>query len=216
MKALTTGQWCPGIICDERNGSVGMGVHEKSIDQTVQLRERSKSSLAVQEQWSRLRSEGELILPRSAFDPKYFVEFLPFLVMAELDLTTKTMPIRLAGSAIRDLVGFELTGKNFLDFDSEPNKEPGWRHRVAYHDHPCGRYEVLDVRYSSRLCRECALTILPLLGSRGERLIFVYVERIESTMPHHDEGTATIAEPVKMAMHIDIGSGVPDFPALPL
>lgn len=136
--------------------------------------------------------------------------------MAELDLTTKTMPIRLAGSAIRDLVGFELTGKNFLDFDSEQNKEPGWRHRVAYHDHPCGRYEVLDVRYSSRLYRECALTILPLLGSKGERLIFVFVERIEPTMPHHDEGTATITEPVKTAMHIDIGAGVPDFQALPL
>lgn len=170
---------------------------------------RSETSLAFERQWSALRGEGELVPAHAAFDPVAFVDLLPVLVIAEIDLDSKTMPIILAGSAIRDFVGFELTGEDFLKYDSEVNEQQGWQHRRYYHDHPCGRYEELDVRFTGGLHMECALTILPLGGSKGRRLIAILVEPMESVLPPASSDPATIAEPAKVGVYIDVGAGVP-------
>lgn len=171
--------------------------------------QRSEKSLTFERQWSELRKEGELILSRSAFDPLDFLDFLPVLVIAEIDLASRTMPIRFAGSAIRDFVGFELTGKDFIEYDSNANAEVGWQHRQAYHDHPCGRYEVLDIKFQGGFHMECALTILPLTGTNEERLVVTLVEPIESKVSIINSETELIAEALKYGTYLDTGSGTP-------
>ena len=170
---------------------------------------QSEDSLAFTRQWAHLR-EGDALVPSyAAFDPLDFVDFLSMLVIAEIDYEAGTMPIKLAGNTIRDFVGFELTGQDFLQFDKTDNDEKSWRHRRAYHNHPCGRYERLDVRFDSGIFMECALTILPLLGKKEERLIVIFVEPIvpQSIAPNSE--TATIAEAAKFGVYLDIGAGIP-------
>jgi hypothetical protein len=176
----------------------------------MSLDQRSQKSHAFEKQWSELRKGDEPIPPQKAFDPIAFVDYLPVLVLAEIDLDEKTMPIRLAGNLIRDFVGFELTGKDFLEYDTNPDTELGWEHRRAYHDHPCGRYEVLDIKFGGGFYVECALTILPLIGEKKERIVAVFVEPFESKVSVIRNERAAIAETVKFGVYLDISAGVPD------
>ncbi len=130
--------------------------------------------------------------------------------MAEMDPISKTIPIRLAGTAIRNLIGYELTGRDFLDCDRATDEEIIWQNVRCYHDHPCGRYVELDANFKGGFQAECALTFLPLLGSKGERLLITYVETDDSPSSKHSHGNAIIPEPAKFACQIDIGGGVPD------
>lgn len=169
---------------------------------------RSETSLQFERQWATLRNGDELVPLYSAFDPLDFAEYLSLLVIAEIDLEKQTMPIRLAGNTIRDFVGFELTGKDFLDYDNSENSEISWRHRMSYHDCPCGRFELVDVRYGSGLYMECALTILPLAGNNHERMIVILAEPLAPQAFIPEKETATVAEAAKFGDYIDIGAGV--------
>lgn len=176
----------------------------------MSLDERSKASLAFERQWSELRQDGAVVPLQDAFDPIEFIDYLPVLVLAEIDLENMTMPIKLAGNAIRDFVGFELTGKDFLEYDSNDDADLGWVHRRCYHDHPCGRYELLDIKFGGGFFMESALTILPLIGTMGERSVAVFVEPFESKVSVVNEESAVIAESAKFGAYLDIGAGVPD------
>lgn len=175
----------------------------------MSIAQRSEKGLAFERQWSKLRNKGELIPPHSAFDLLEFLDFLPVLVIAEIDLASRTMPIRFAGNAIRDFVGIELTGKDFIEYDSNADPEVSWQHRQAYHDHPCGRYEVLDIKFQGGFHMECALTILPLTGTNDERLVVTLVEPIESKVSIISSEAELIAEALKYGAYLDIGSGIP-------
>lgn len=189
--------------------------HKTGWRRELQHTDRSEASLAFQEKWSSLRKQEELIPQRTAFDPVEFVEFLNNLAIVEMNPEARTVQILLAGNAIRDLVGLELTGKNFHDFVRKENIDPSWPHRIAYHDHPCGRHEVQDVYYRDGFHIECALTMLPLQGASGERFVVLLVESGGVSYTSRRDKTEIIATPVKAACHIDIGAGVPAFSSLP-
>lgn len=174
---------------------------------------RSANSLDFEKAWSDLRAEGELIPPRSALRPVDFKEYLPTMGIVEIDTERHTMPIRLAGTAIRDFVGFELTGQNFLDYDAEG--ERGWAWRLKYHEHPCGRYEELLVSFRQDLKIECALTILPLIGPENGRLVVVLFEPIAPEQSILNTDPAILTEIPTHAESIDIGAGVPDLSTIP-
>lgn len=171
--------------------------------------ERSNMSLAFQQQWEQLRANGELVPSRSAFSPTKLVQFLPMIALVEIDLVSRTMPVKLAGSGIRDFLGFELTGKDFLATHLDADVETAWDHRRAYHDHPCGRYEVLDIKFSGKVPTETCLTILPLRGSNGERLVALFAESGQSIISLDEPRPRTISSPAKFASYIDLGTGVP-------
>lgn len=110
---------------------------------------RSKDSQVVQKTWSDLRAGGDLIPVFSPIDHLAFADVIPFLAIADLDFDAKTMPVKLAGSAIREFIGFEITGQDFLKYDVSSDTEASWQHRRNYHDYPCGRYERMDIKFDS-------------------------------------------------------------------
>lgn len=173
------------------------------------IEQRNEASFAFEKQWAEMRKDGELVPPRASFDPLQFVDFLPTLVLVEIDLVSKKMPIKFAGSAVRDFVGFELTGRDFLEYDSNPDPELGWQHRVSYHDQPCGRFEVLDIKFNGQLYIECAMTVLPLAGTNSERLVIAFVEPLDTQTSLIANESKLITETVKFGIYLDIGAGVP-------
>lgn len=179
----------------------------------VSKEKRTKASLNFQIQWEKTRREGELVPPRSKFDPIDFPDILPSFILAEVDPVSQTMPIRLAGSAIRDFVGFELTGVNYLDYVEKTNETAEWLYRLALHDHPCGRFETVEISFTGDLSIACSLTTFPLVGSGGERLILTFAEPIESQLLPNRGQIANFTEHAVSIDFIDIGAGVPDFTA---
>ena len=96
----------------------------------MSIDDRSKASLAFQARWAELRAPGVLVPESNDIALTHFAEFLPLLIIVEVDLASGTMPIRLVGSLIRDIVGKEFTGKNFLEIVEDADSEGSWRSRL--------------------------------------------------------------------------------------
>lgn len=169
--------------------------------------ERSSDSQAFQRTWENLRAEGQIVPVRSTSDLIEFAKFLPQIVLAEADIENDTMPIRMAGSTIRDWLGLDLTGRDYLDLGEHSDDEHARRHRSNYHDIPCGRYEILDVSFASGLKMECLLTILPIWGHARERIFVVLAEVSVPSDLRPDDSVVKIADFVKYGATIDIGAG---------
>lgn len=170
---------------------------------------RSPASLDFGAKWAGLRAASDLVPLRNALSPAKFKSYLPATAIIEIDPVARTMPIRLAGTALRNLTGFEMTGHNFMDFDKNTQDEAGWALRLAYHDHPVGRYDEILINFDGGLKIDCALTALPIWGRNETRQIFVLVEPRETTAAHMEEQKALLTERPNMTHYIDIGAGIP-------
>ena len=63
------------------------------------------------------RCAGARHLPaRGDIDPSAFRNLLPFVCLIDIDLGVNDAIVRLAGTRIRDIYGFEITGKTLGDF----------------------------------------------------------------------------------------------------
>lgn len=168
--------------------------------------ERSSASRAFQRTWEGLRTKGQVVPVQSTSDLVEFAEFLPRIILVEADVENDAMPVRMAGSAVRDWLGLDLTGRDYLDLGQHSDDEKARRHRSGYHDTPYGRYEILDVSFASGLKMECLLTILPIWGYTGERILVVLAEQSEPSDLRPDDSAVKIADFVKYGATIDISA----------
>lgn len=176
----------------------------------MSIHNRSEASVAFQARWSELRPAGVLVPESTDIELTHFAEFLPLLILVELDLASGTMPIRLVGSLIRDIVGREFTGQNYLDLVENEDEEAGWRTRLPVHDHPCGRFEIVHMKFPGHVRLQGSLTTLPMVRPSGERLFLVLGEPMAE--PPHLEGDQTGGNITKNdnSMFFDIGAGIPE------
>lgn len=171
---------------------------------------RSQASRAFQQQWMKLRKDNESVPRFQSTDILSFAEFVHTLVLIRVDFDTRTMPVEYAGSLIRDLLGFEMTGHDFLEFDIPIDSDASWGHRRAYHDHPYGRYEELDIKFRGGGNFRCALTSLPVFGAEREPKLLTLVERLDASIrPELEQGK--ISGDIELMELIDLGAGVPDW-----
>lgn len=175
---------------------------------------RTEASLAFQARWSDLRSPGTLVPKSSDIELTHFAEFLPLLIKVEANLAARTMPILLVGSLIREIVGKEFTGKNFLDFVESEDEELDWKSRLLEHDHPCGRYEIVTMNFPENQRLMGSLTSLPMIGSAGERFFLVFGEPMEQPPLLERNQTAGTLSKTSDMVYFDIGAGIPELQAM--
>lgn len=176
----------------------------------MSIEERSGISLAFQARWAELRAPGVLVPESNDIELTHFAEFLPLLIMVEVDLASRTMPIRFVGSLIRDIVGKEFTGENYLDFVENEEPEIGWQRRLKVHDHPCGRYEVVNMKFPGRVGLEGSLTTLPMIGPASSRRFLVHGEPM-ATAPHLESNqTGGNIKKNNNSAYFDLGAGIPE------
>lgn len=172
--------------------------------------ERTQNSLDFEASWRGIRTEGEHIPLRSAFSPKTFKSHLPYICIAEVDPIKDTMFIRLAGTSIRDYLGFELTGIDFNLLSETSRTEVSQQRRTGYHDHPFGRCELIEIIFSGNISTQCELTLFPLYGSKKERLLFVLLTPCFDRQRYLDATNRPISNGFSEELFIDIGDGIPD------
>ena len=79
---------------------------------------RTLESIEFEERWKQIRTTDELVPLKSDLSPKLFRNFLVSMALAEVDIINNTAIVRLAGTKIRDYVGFETTGTDFNSLSS--------------------------------------------------------------------------------------------------
>lgn len=176
---------------------------------------RTRRCRAFASAWDGWRG-GQMVPSRADMRIDQISGLLPMLTIVELS-APETIAIRLAGTAIADATGLELTGKNYLELAS-PNVRP-YRHarakRVAHH--PCGAL-LHNVRDSVDDDRKIQLEMLTLpvrpSDADGPMQLVTLAVPVASEHLMREHFSAEIGKAADSFTFIDIGAGIPVDPRL--
>ena len=93
-------------------------------------------SQALFDYWFTLPRDGVLPL-RSSFLPEKIPQLLPTLIIYEM-VSPTYINFRLAGTAVRERMGIDPTGRNYLDYVAPERKVKAGQSFFAVVDQPCG------------------------------------------------------------------------------
>jgi hypothetical protein len=169
---------------------------------------RTLESVAFEEAWRQAR--GDRPFPqRSDIELKSFARFAPLMVIIEPDPQKVALPFRLTGSGFFDLLGFDLTGMDYLDLVDPAIKQDAYNAVVACMLHPCGLWQSTPTQIAGGERAFFELTILPISKSGDAAdhvLIFVTRERRpDGAIPNIQR-----VEHTTIWHWIDTGAGVPE------
>lgn len=173
---------------------------------------RSEMSIRFQDRWAIRRSAGQLIPDYRDTDLTYYEDFLPFLVITEIEKESRRLPFRFVGSAIRDFAGRELTGTNYHDLFPDSKTDIIRERSHLLQEYSCGRYEHAVVDFKGGRHFSCDITILPMTDAKQNYIFLNYVEVTEELALLDPKKKLTKIEyPVDAVEYIDLGVGVPDY-----
>ncbi len=161
--------------------------------------------------WQHLR--GSRRLPRrTEVDPAAIVPLLPYLYLIEMQATGGIL-VRLAGTALRQLYGIEMTGHDMIDLappDHQTTRR--WRYRQAA-QRPCGMYYVRRQNYGSGAEDELETIFLPLAAADADASVpawqFIGLAASLSDQGWIAEPGVPPLPPPHLFRFVDIGFGVP-------
>ncbi|HEY4343024.1 MAG TPA: PAS domain-containing protein [Parvibaculum sp.] len=172
---------------------------------------RTADSLAFEEAW--FAAKGDAAFPaRNAIDLKSFARFASFMAIIEPDPAISSLPFRLSGSGFFDLLGFDLTGLDYLDLVDPAIKDGAYASVMACLSQPCGLWQSTPTEIAGGEMAAFELTIFPIskTGATADHiLIFV-------TREHRPGLGVPTIERVKHStvwQWIDTGFGLPDITA---
>jgi hypothetical protein len=172
---------------------------------------RTTESIAFQEAWT--IAKGDEPFPRrDAIELRRFVPFVSLMAIIEVDKRARALPFRLSGSGFFDLLGFELTGMDYLDLVDPAIRDGAFDSVAACLSQPCGLWQSTPTEIDGGGMASFELTIFPISkNGKDADHILVFVTREK----HPDEGVPVI----KRVQHstiwqwIDLGFGLPDITA---
>ncbi|MDR3499211.1 MAG: PAS domain-containing protein [Parvibaculum sp.] len=174
------------------------------------LPDRSGQSLAFEAMWRGLPRDG-LVPQRSSFRPELAAKMLANLVLLEVRLgATTTTRIRLVGGVLRDLVGANVTGLDYLALVPDKDHQSGYLRRCLMH--PCASWAASPIEYERGYTGLFEITSFPLAGEEaGQYFSLAYVYEFGSAEPGHASiGGPVEVKPAVARRYIDIGAGIPD------
>jgi len=159
-----------------------------------------------------LSRRGGLFMPRRRdIDPSEIRALLPEMCVLDV-VSPEATVFRLAGTAHRERMGFEPTGRNIVDLvESDHRPVRAWRFWMSA-TQPCGQSAVLKTRFGSGLEDESEFVLLPVrVDDPRERplLIGVMASVHGRQWLNKSDGVARIAAPQRFCF-LDIGAGIPD------
>jgi hypothetical protein len=156
------------------------------------------------------RRGGRFMPRRRDIDPSEIRGLLPSVCLIEV-VSPEAAVFRLAGTAHRETMGFEPTGRNFVDL-VEPAHRPirAWRLWMSA-TQPCGQAAVIKTRFGSGVEDEVEFLLLPVHvdAPRQRPLLFGVMSSIGGRQWLNSSGAEEIARPLRFSF-LEIGAGIPD------
>lgn len=165
---------------------------------------------AFAEAWQRWRG-AELVPRRSAVRIEEITKLLPLLSVLEV-ASPEVASIRLAGTALCEAMGVELTGLNYYDMTDPEDRVLRMARTRKLVELPCASHYMHVVVYKSGrsiLTEGLAMPVWPNDASHPPQFFAVWMPLEETRF----EGT--VADPTTMKtaesfQFVDIGAGIPD------
>lgn len=170
----------------------------------------SEGGRAFLDYWLSVRQE-QIMPDRENFDPTAIKPVLPHVVIHEL-INPKMIRLRLAGTAVVQDYGHEITGMNYLDF-VQPDRRPKASEAIfLVRNHPAGMSVSLH-SYSDEGNHMVRQSIALPVGDAKQGRKFVYFcstrNKIATLPPSTPERLAV--QGVMDRRFFDIGAGIPEF-----
>jgi hypothetical protein len=163
------------------------------------------------EHWMSLEKNG--LLPNaSSFYPEEVPDLLPYFAVYEL-LSEDHIYIRLAGTAMVDRFGFEITGKNYLDLVAPERRANASAAFWTLANQPCGMRVIIQHVLTNGLRTQIEALGMPMRNDRGGKPLLYYTGiPVEDAWRLNRDDTDKMQElTVLQRDFIDIGAGKPDF-----
>jgi hypothetical protein len=171
---------------------------------------RSERSRVYCDHYATLVEPGRLPL-RSQLKPDAVAGILSTFVILEVE-GPGVVRFRLAGTREVDRYGFEVTGRNYIDFVPPRRQAAAFGAFRAMTDRPCGMYAL--IRSQTRIGRIVLNEALgyPLRSDRSGRVHLVFQSNDVEVDPHRhlDVDPLAVHDTVLERRFIDVGFGTPD------
>ncbi|WP_299375987.1 PAS domain-containing protein [uncultured Kiloniella sp.] len=168
-------------------------------------------SQALLDHWLSLPREGVLPL-RSSFLPEKVPQILPSLIIYEM-VAEDFIRFRLAGTAVRERMGFDPTGENYLNYVADERKEKASQSFFAVIDQPCGMRVISNHGMSTGRKMFLEVLMLPLKNDMSPNPIVLC--QSNEIKPIEEEQIPDNARVENITIvrrdFIDIGAGISDF-----
>lgn len=171
---------------------------------------RSGTSVAFEEAWAAIPKHG-LVPDKAELRPERFAPFLRTAYLVELhDEPDRRILFRIAGEGIRNALGVDLRGRNYIDFVPEEHRETsGTSMKRMFGEQPCGRWLRKEVVHRDGFRQLLELTQFPVSDrANGLQLVLGIAEGLGEDIAHTADGRFRI-ECLDHEQFIDIGAGRP-------
>ena len=164
--------------------------------------------------WLAIRAGGELVPLKAQIEPAAMRKSLPFVTI--VDVSDPGAPrIALAGTALRQRYGREITGADWMNFVPEVLRSRYRFNAALMLQTPCGIYYAFKITADANVMREVETVALPLKGAADRPPNFsITVSRDIALKGIADAATVETAKVDHVTVEfIDIGAGMPDLGA---
>lgn len=156
----------------------------------------------------RARQEPGKLLGRLRLEPADIPEILPHLILVSVE--QGSLKVRLAGTRVVDRFGFELTGKNLLDFLPPDLSQ---KYETLFMEVLGKRFAALagfELPRRGLLPLDIEMILLPMSDREGEEnLVMVGIGYVSDEVRHESIEGNLAAPGVKSFSGIDLGFGLP-------
>ncbi|KLN61645.1 hypothetical protein WH96_04720 [Kiloniella spongiae] len=153
------------------------------------------------------------VLPlRSSFFPEKVPQLLPNLIIYEM-VSENFIRFRLAGTAVRERMGFDPTGKNYLDFVADERKAKASQSFFSVVEQPCGMRVVSNHGMSSGRRMFLEVFMLPLENDMSPNpIVLCQSNEIKPDTDDYIGDNARLENVTVMRRDfMDIGAGISSF-----
>ncbi|WP_020397849.1 PAS domain-containing protein [Kordiimonas gwangyangensis] len=177
---------------------------------------RADHFAVFQNYYKRLAADAGGVPKRTAFNPSEIKDLLPFIFIIEFR-SKDDLYVRLAGTAIEQVLRMSPTGQNYLDLVQEGEREFFREASANIMSVPCGGFFRRIVALSNGDKHELQSKCLPFADRDGRLryMIGMTSVRADLRLTHYDPPVKDVSE-ITGFHYEDLGYGIPeDIPPLP-
>jgi len=160
--------------------------------------------------WWELKYSSDQAVPnKSDFNPAAVKNILPHILMHDLGTPGRSI-LRLVGTGIVERIGFDPTGRDYVEFVSEDRREEAYDELFKTASFPCGMRVIIEGRYESGQIHVSEALGYPLIADDDGHPLLVFVDDvIEKIGWQHKADKQIEYYKIRQRDYIDIGFGVP-------